>query len=530
MTLAGDTHEGSAREGYAKVYVVSDLHLGGYTGERRAPGEDWSPTDAAKPVTGDEVRSFRIFRQARALAWLIDRAGSEPRVALVLNGDIVDFLAAPEAHGFNPEGAKAELERIMDDPEQADVWRALQRFVARDQGDLVLVLGNHDVELALHDVNEALLERLTSGQRALRRRIVFCFDGAGFGCRVGNARVLAVHGNSVDPWNEVSYQQLAEYARARQLGTRLPEFRVNAGSTLVVEHMNKIKRRFQWIDLLKPETEGAALVTAALDTESGAPIKLMFDNLFRRNLRMTKATFVSESVPSGAPSAPYAALASASGTLQPTRPLDDVLREALQHDADGASPQRYLDAGDDGALSALDVAPGLFNLKVLRRSLRETLARYLPKDASFSPYNPDDDTYRRLDDASDPEVDFLIAGHTHLERCLRRKKGRGMYYNTGTWIQLVELPVAALRNDETFAPVKSALEQGSIEVLEKALSFDGQPAQPLSKNKSSVVIIEQTSDGRIRGTLNHVVGSQHSFALEPVPACESFAAGPRGVA
>jgi len=265
MTSAREDRREAGADRYSKVYVVSDLHLGGYTGAFDAQRGDWLPAESPQVATGEDVRSFRIFRQAHALAWLIDRASAEQgNVALVLNGDIVDFLAAPAALGFNPKGARAELERIMSDPEQAAVWSALQRFVASGSGDLVIVIGNHDIELALHDVNEALLERLTEGQQARRQRIPFCLDGDGFQCRVGDAQVLAVHGNGVDPWNEVSYPRLAEFARARQLGTRLPSFRVNARSTLVA-HMNRIKRRFQWIDLLKPETHGAAIITAALD-------------------------------------------------------------------------------------------------------------------------------------------------------------------------------------------------------------------------------------------------------------------------
>ena len=38
-----------------------------------------------------------------------------------------------------------------------------------------------------------------------------------------------------------------------------------------------------------------------------------------------------------------------------------------------------------------------------------------------------------------PEVDFVVAGHTHLARSLPRKKGEGFYFNSGTWIRLIRL-------------------------------------------------------------------------------------------
>jgi predicted phosphodiesterase len=56
----------------------------------------------------------------------------------------------------------------------------------------------------------------------------------------------------------------------------------------------------------------------------------------------------------------------------------------------------------------------------------------LDKDRSFEP-DTEDDTYRDLDKLVGPDIDFLIVGHTHLERALRRRRGRGCYFNSGTW-------------------------------------------------------------------------------------------------
>jgi len=133
--------------GYDAVYVVSDLHLGGFVGSY-----------------GGARRDYRIFRESAALATFVAQLSQDARnICLVLNGDIVDFLAEEEGAYFDWVGALAKLKRIMSDPDQVVVWEALRGYVAAGK-DLVLVLGNHDVELALllredlqHSLNVVLL-------------------------------------------------------------------------------------------------------------------------------------------------------------------------------------------------------------------------------------------------------------------------------------------------------------------------------------------------------------------------------------
>lgn len=85
------------------LHVVSDLHLGGEQG-------------------------FQIFDQGAVLKGLIEhltKGPSEEPVALVLNGDVVDFLAEPQARYLDPERAAGKLSRIIQDPAFAPVWAAL---------------------------------------------------------------------------------------------------------------------------------------------------------------------------------------------------------------------------------------------------------------------------------------------------------------------------------------------------------------------------------------------------------------------
>ncbi len=46
---------------YAAVYVVSDLHLGGFQGEFRK-----------------QARNYRIFRETKALAWFVRSLSTRP--------------------------------------------------------------------------------------------------------------------------------------------------------------------------------------------------------------------------------------------------------------------------------------------------------------------------------------------------------------------------------------------------------------------------------------------------------------------
>src|SRR5438105_1513384 len=121
-----------------ELYSVSDLHLGGPPGGQ-------------------------IFNQGARLGALIDYLQKRPKgrqVALVLNGDVCDFLAEEGAAYLSPDRAVAMLEHIFRDPAFAPVWQALARYVRTPGRLLVIALGNHDVELALPNVQARLMQEL----------------------------------------------------------------------------------------------------------------------------------------------------------------------------------------------------------------------------------------------------------------------------------------------------------------------------------------------------------------------------------
>ena len=174
-----------------RIVHFSDLHIGG-------PG--WK----------------QIFNQGELLAAFIRsraKGAVKRRVALVINGDTVDFIADRNAKYFDPEGAIAKLDAIMDDENFADVFNALSEFIAKQNRYLVITLGNHDLELALPWVREHFKKRLSQGDDAARGRITLAFDGTGYTARVADKSVICVHGNEFDEWNVCDYETLRRQGR-----------------------------------------------------------------------------------------------------------------------------------------------------------------------------------------------------------------------------------------------------------------------------------------------------------------------------
>lgn len=454
----------------AQLHVVSDLHLGG-------------------------AEEHQIFDQGPVLAALIDdlrTRETDARIGLVLNGDIVDFLAEPNAAHLDPVGAADKLQRIFRDPAFEPVWDALYRFTATERRVLVLVLGNHDVELALPDVQEALLARIC-GSDAARGRVRVAMDGTGYACLVGGRRVLCTHGNEVDSWNVVDGMALRNTVRALKQGAEPEAWEANGGTRLVVDVMNGIKARYPLVDLLKPETGAVPAVLLALDPTVVGALADLAPSLVQRGwdkLRMiTKflgevPAAVAETPPPIDKNTALRMLVQQATSQAPAGAADDPRAgeaELFARLASGAPPAAGEGAGAGKLLGALDVP------------LRAALKAWLGGDRTFD-IDKEDEVFEDLDEAVSPSVDFLVAGHTHLERALSRRNGGGVYFNSGTWIRLIRLTDAWLEDDDAFAPVLEAFRAGSLAGLD---ALDG-----LVLRRNTVVSIE-LAGGRVEGQVGH---------------------------
>src|SRR5437867_5446226 len=116
------------------LFVISDLHLGG------APASDGKPSFQMCSENGRA-------RLAEFIEYVASQRNSNQDVHLVINGDIVDFLAEVEFAAFTDSDEKAgkKLENILNNTDQ--VWKSLKAFLSSG-AMLTLLLGNHDIELS----------------------------------------------------------------------------------------------------------------------------------------------------------------------------------------------------------------------------------------------------------------------------------------------------------------------------------------------------------------------------------------------
>jgi UDP-2,3-diacylglucosamine pyrophosphatase LpxH len=474
---------------FDELYVISDLHLGGTGG-------------------------FQIFCAGDELSRLITHlSGRVPNknVALVINGDFIDFLAEPQAKYLDPENAIAKLNRIMADAAFRPVWEALRAFTRVDNRHLIINLGNHDVELALPWVKAHLLACLAP-DAAARQRILFISDGSGFLCRVGPARVLCVHGNEVDTWNLVDYEALRRLGRDLTQGRPAKDWVANAGTRLVIDVMNDIKERYPFVDLLKPEIEAVLPTVLALEPESVRKIDAVLGVGLRLGVdRLRQAAgFLSSQGEEGSvvPLSPVPVRRRAEpGGAAHTQALLDQMEERM---ATGVDPLTLVDDDQQGkylgwASAAFKGIRGETTSEVLREALQG-----LRNDRSFK-LNDKDDTYKGLDEWIGSGAEFIVAGHSHLERSLPRSKQRGWYFNSGTWARLIELEEGVLTEADRFAAVFTAIKTGTMQALEDTPG--------LVLRRYTVVAIV-AGDGGVVGELRHVRAASHDL-WETVPDSRS---------
>ncbi len=408
---------------FDRVSVISDLHIGGSSGHQ-------------------------IFREGELLGKFIDNLrdeGSGDR-ALVINGDAVDFLAEDRPMCFDPEGAIDKLDNMFKEDAFKPVWKALTQFIGKPNRRLVITLGNHDLELALPWVREHFLEKLSAGDPAARSRITLALDGAGFSCQVGDDSVLCVHGNEVDTWNLTDYEALRRLACDRIQGRPLSDWTPNAGTKLVIEVMNDIKRDHAFVDLLKPEKEAALKIVWALRPDlrskltriAGIARRLVWDRV-RSTLRL-----LSEAEgPSASPGAETYTRADVN-----LEELMDRVEEQFQNRTDPldivyGNESHQLGWGDE----LISIVRARKPHEVAWEGVKELTA-----DATFDIRRADDD-FERIDALAGPQFRYVIAGHTHLARILGRRRGQGLYFNSGTWASLMRLKPEHIKTLQTFAPV-----------------------------------------------------------------------------
>lgn len=483
---------------FDELHVVSDLHLGGAEG-------------------------FQIFDAGAELAWLADQVTHSPvegLAALVINGDFIDFLAEAPALAFDPEGATAKIDRVMGDAAFRPVFAAFTRLLANPRRRLVVNLGNHDLELALPWVRRHFASRLTDDDAA-RSRLLMVTDGTGFACQVGPARVVCLHGNEVDSWNVTDFERLRRVSRDRQCGQGVQAWTPNAGAQLVVEVMNQVKRDYPFVDLLKPETEAVVPILAALNPQLLRRLDEMTGIARRKaaDAARMRAGFLSAddaaqagAATAGLPSPAADPWAPAAPGVQQSR-AQDLLARAEQAWQANPDPMAQLQgqAGEQlGVFSATwSWLTGKSRAEVLRKALD-----FLDKDQSFDLFARDD-TFLGIDALVAPEVDIVITGHTHLARSLKRRRGMGHYFNSGSWATLMQISPAVRQDADRFAKLFKLLDGSKVPAL--------RAAEPdLVRNRRTAVRVWRDGSNLTRAELLLVKADAAGIRAEPLAgtACE----------
>lgn len=473
---------------FDELYVISDLHLGG------------------------DRPDFQIFNAGEQLERLISYLTARPgelRVALLINGDLVDFLAEEQAQYFDPLGAVAKLNRIAHDPSFVPVWSSLQQLVGQRNRTLILNLGNHDLELALPWVRARLLEILTGGDPTAYPRIVLAFEGTGFRCRVGEAEILCVHGNEVDDWNRTDHEKIRRIGRDLTQGKSVQEWIPNAGTRLVIDIMNSLKRTRPFIDLLKPEVEAVVPILLAMETRKRDKV-LDIAGTARQwvtgKVRHAVGLLGDEEPEAEEMRAPTG-VRGALG-LDRERYAEELLRQAEIRIEQRVDPMTLIPLEEQQeSLGSWKAIRKWWRGEGRAEVLREFLDR-LRADRSFD-LSYGDETFQKLD-AQMGEADFLVAGHTHLERALPRARNRGFYFNTGAWVRLIRLAPEVLEDAKEFGDLYKLFQEGG------AISrLDEYP--DLVRRCLTVAAFRRHGDGYSYGELLHVGESGGAEPFLAVP-------------
>lgn len=437
-----------------KIFVISDLHLGGADG-------------------------FQMCSDQKSLAefidWVAARAAADRDADynLVLAGDIIDFLAEREWLSFthSEDDALKKIESVFKN--FRPVFSALRNFV-ESKSTLTVLLGNHDVEMSLPRVRRRLLDELGWG------RVEFIYDNEAFVA----GDVIIEHGNRYDSWNAIDHDSLRQIrsllSRHQELDGILLE---TPGSVFVTTVMNDLKSKYAFIDLFKPETLAVALLLSTLEPKKifsfeGAK-NLLMEGLFK-SISLVKPAVYGQFVNryDGATNMPTRRTLMAGETddaaAAEKRRFEELLVEigydpeaiaALSAaEAGGTQMSGELDAADAGAESWGDYAfrslrsfSGRIN-SALAREERDERAAEIKLNRIFKAFKylrstekaDDENGYVKAARHLSKDFRLVVFGHTH--KALKKRLGDGgetapVYLNSGTWADVILTPDGLLDED-----------------------------------------------------------------------------------
>jgi len=439
-----------------QVFVTSDWHLGGSLD---------SDSDVRLKL------GSCIFRSVTQLTSFLDsihlRAKAfDGQTHLVLNGDIVDFLAPHPANGYAPIAwqndvtiIRKELDDIASrfvDENGRGPFAAL-RELAQSGIQIVVLPGNHDVELCLPGVRTRIVE-LVGGSADVR----FIYDGEAYTC----GKLLVEHGNQYDRFNGVDFDRLRRERSQLSRGASIEDsergktfFQPPIGSSIVVDEVNPRLADVPFLNLLKPEF-GAAI-----------PLMLAFYPETRKFYELAFAAGKIAKRASGNTQAKQPGLLSGGPAVSHTD-LNSFLREELvdaaapflgpptrpgQLSGTASSSESLMSRLAKKAALAIDLTCpwGLYTqlrtgneterLKCVRIALKRV------RDVADFATDSEKDEYRQPAQTIIEQGGFeaVVFGHTHFPKEVQLDGGK--YLNAGTWADVLRLPDAISSDDESEA-------------------------------------------------------------------------------
>jgi len=379
------------------VVVISDTHL---ARRRGGAGEN-----------GQE-----LFQADEALEQFLTWVRSDVKDALlVLNGDILDYLAIPPDE--EARAAVADLSRLTERTsdiiqDHQAVFDAMARLAASPRHQIVITGGNHDPELIFPSVQRIIEERLTT------RSPKWLVQGEAFSLQIGQAKTLIEHGDVLDAWNRIDRSALRSAVSLESRGLlSYHKYELPPGSKLVLDCLIDLKRDYPWIELLKPETSTVPHLVRYYLPKDRLP---EFKNALFHYIQAARKHVV----------------------VQLYETFDP---QQLFMATDG-------DLSSEEAHSPLDYFRALWNdlsrqkTSLRKNSLISKLRKAAVTDGFFDIDKPEAEKRGVISFLLKNGTDLLIHGHTHSAKAYKveartaDEQKEGLYMNAGTWARMLRLP------------------------------------------------------------------------------------------
>jgi UDP-2,3-diacylglucosamine pyrophosphatase LpxH len=406
-----------------RVIVISDLHLGG-----------------AIPAMMSHAMELAAFINDLPL-----RLQGEEALELVIAGDFIDFLAIAlnnqhEAWTDSPGRAVDKLNLAMHG-QDAPVYKALGGFVQSGHR-LTVMVGNHDLEMAIPAVQQAFCENVGVS----RHQIIFVDDGQAW--RVGNA--LVEHGNRYDGANLNDWQGLRATISAWSRGEVPPNpLDVSAGSQIVEQVVNPLKRRYPFIDILQPQGELLGYLLLAMEPA------LKYD--FKKIRHLIGGAFdIARARRLGPPRAERNVAYVTSEDALLGKPLDTQNLDKLLGLDPFSLSEREVGARDWIREFLRNPGDNLANFLKNKQAipadrlcqLQKVIAEMIDDNDSLNPAGEMEQYSRNaLRLCKGTGVEVVVMGHTHKPTQVGEPK-KASYINTGTWVDYIGVPRGALEQNK----------------------------------------------------------------------------------